>query len=363
MALFSSRNLLSGFSEQLESPLLSDAAGRALRAIAIQLPVVGSSQYVEFRLGEQASPRVDFLIAVSRLQRELVQANAATYRALGPGLSPLCRTLERWTNRESSLYEAVPMLWLEFDDVELQSALSANLCATVAPSYLEPLAPIVSLAHADLPAILFEVLGTARGDAPTLVEKATLTRCVQGLPAGSHWLHLSVMTARSPQVLKLYGVFPAGTVVAYLQELGWAGDLGRIERLLARSAEVDGSNGEVYLDLCVSELFGDHGYSLGICFSKQRIRPADPRRGALIEFLLSERLCTGAQASALAKWPAKLPLGGGTERRAFLERWFEIKLVYHSAAALSAKAYLGFAASAGQLKAAEGQAIEHQRRV
>ncbi len=361
--MFSSRNLLSGFSEHLASPLVPDAAGHALRAIAAQLPVVGSSQYVELRLGEHASPRVDFLIAVSRLQRELVQANAATYRALGPGLSPLCRTLERWTNRESSLYEAVPMLWLEFDDVERQSALSANLCATVAPSYLEPLAPIVSLAHADLPAILFEVLELARGNAPTASERDTLTRCVQGLPAGSHWLHLSVMTARSPQVVKLYGVFPAGTAVAYLRGLGWGGDLARIERLLSRSAEVDGAGGEVYLDLCVSELSGGHGYSLGICFSKQRIRPADPRRGALIEFLLAERLCTSAQAVALADWPAKVALGAGAERRHFLERWFEIKLVYHSAEALSAKAYLGFAASAGQLKAAESQGIDHQRRI
>src|SRR5690348_3185650 len=105
MPVYSSRNLLSGCSEHLGSPLISEAAGTALQALAAKLPVVGGSQYVELRLGEHASPRVDLLIAVSRLQRELVKANAATYRTLGPGLSPLCRALERWTDRESSLFE------------------------------------------------------------------------------------------------------------------------------------------------------------------------------------------------------------------------------------------------------------------
>lgn len=364
MSCYSSHNLLSSFGEHLESPLISETAGRALRALSAKLPALGSAQYLELRLGADAPARLDFLIAISRLQRDWVKHHSEQYLALGPGLSPLCRSLERWTDRDSSLYEALPLLWLEFDDVERQCALSANLCATVAPSYLDPFSPVVSLARADLPSILFEVLSMARGSAASCSERDALTRCVRALPAGAHWLHLSVMTARSPEVVKLYGVFPAGTVVEYLRKIGWAGDVSQIERLLTRAAAVGGATAEVYVDLCVTELLGGDRHSFGLCFSKQLIDPKDPRRSALIESLLADRLCTEAQARALSDWTRNIGVGLGSESRLFLERWFEIKLVYQSPEPLLAKAYLGFAlGSASPGYVAPSQTVRHQSRV
>ncbi len=73
MPSFSTRNLLDGFCDQLESSLFPRAAANAARALAHGLPALGSGQYFEVRLGEEASPRVDLLVAISRLERDLIQ--------------------------------------------------------------------------------------------------------------------------------------------------------------------------------------------------------------------------------------------------------------------------------------------------
>ena len=321
---------------QLSSLLVTDRQREAVADLLSRLPAVGGAQYLECRVGSREAQAVDFLVAITRLQREDNATTQAGSLLAGSGFE---RLLPEWRQPGSLLNEVVPVAWLEFDDVERQRGLAPSVCVSVVPSYIDMYAPLASQAPAELIASLHASILSIRGSAVDAEEQATLERCATRMPPGAHWIHLSVMTARSPVALKLYGAFPEAQLTGYLDTIGWRGDLARVERVLARYFPTSRTGGTLYVDLPASELpRGDPG--LGLCFSQQQVRASnerDPSHRELLAAFVDDGLCLPEQARALAEWAGVQQVG---DKRA--KRLLDLKLVLRPKQSPLLKAYLGF---------------------
>jgi len=328
----------------LDPALISGSALSALSGLAARFPELGAAQYIECRLGQPTAAPVDLLISVTKFQRETLARGLTDPAMKGSGMLGFNRLLDQWNRGGTTLHESVPVAWIEFDDAERQHAPAANVCVSVVPSYIDPFAPLTSQAVPELLALLYESVGVIRGTPCSDAEERALRRSVEMLPSGAHWIHLSVMSARKPGQLKLYGYFPVGTLLKYLEDVRWLGDVASVGRLVSRYYTPDLTGASVYVDLPVSDLIPGATTGLGLCFSQQQVRqstPNDPARRVLLGRLHEDGLCTTRERDALAAWPScvELTLEGAATR---IERWLDIKLVHRAEQPPLAKAYLGF---------------------
>jgi hypothetical protein len=342
----SARDALRTITSELSEELVPEPAQAALAQLVESIPDLGGAQYLECRLGQGRRSAVDFLVSITRFQRQALAARVEEGALAGEGMSPFRRLLAEWTRESSHLHDAVPVAWLEFDDVERQAqACEANVCASIVPSYIDPYVPLTSQAGTELLATMFECITAARGTPCTEPEAFALANAITRLPSGAHWIHLSVMTARKPMELKLYGVFPRHALSDYLSSIGWCGNFAALEHSIANYCPPSVAGSSLYVDLPVNQLLAPQPGNLGLCLSQQQVRGSsegDPRRRGQIAQLLADGLCSDAQAEALSAWP------GEEERRlgqtsVCLERWLDLKLVHSTQAMRLAKAYLGFA--------------------
>lgn len=332
--------MLSTVAADLTSSLLPQPAREGLLGLGARLPELDNSRYLELRLGAGSAGQVDYLMSLTQGQaQELAQALP---EPSSPGMEAVRRLAEHWP---SAALREVPAAWLEFDDVVRQADPAASICLCVAPSYRDPYARLPARPAAEvLDTITHGVRAVQERDLG-LDERMLLQRCLESLPAQASWIHLSMMTARNPLELKLYGVFPGGTLLRYLQDVGWPGTFTTFSRFLHRyhSSVRDGES--VYLDLPLAGFDDNRSAGLGVCFSQQQLRrggqriTGDPFRTSLLEALIRDGMCTSAQVAALKEW-MRGPAAGLAPA---IDRWLDIKLVYHDARAPLAKAYLGFA--------------------
>ncbi len=335
---------LQAVSDGLGAALVPEPTLNRLLAFTRGLPDLGQTQYLECRLGQAGGPsQIDLLVsAATTLERARLQALLAGLSR--PELWPIARLVEAWASPASALYGSVPVTWLEFDHMEHELQPIANVGVCVAPAYLDPAATLPSQPAAEVIATVLEAVRVIRGEEVDASERTCFQRCIERLPPGARWIHLSVMAARAPIELKLYGAFPTETVVPYLKEVGWAGDPGAIARLLERTCPPERTGGMVYVDLPVTGMLEPGSAGLGIVFAQQQLslaRERDPSRRALLEQMVAEGLCAAAERDVLLGWPARAEVDGDR-----IDRWFDLKLAQTPGRPLLCKAYLGFAARA-----------------
>jgi hypothetical protein len=343
--------LISG---KLSTALVPETTYSRLLAFAARYPELGQAQYLECRLGSAEHAQVDLLVsAATTFERRALQAAlAARHPDDRAGLPPLRRLLERWCARESALHDQVPLAWLEFDHIEREVDPTGNVCVCLVPAYLDPFAALPEQTASQMHVVALEsILAiSARPAAPAASE--LLQTCFAALPDGGRWIHLSVMLARDPVQLKLYGVFPRRALLPYLHDIGWAGNRALIEQQLDRTCPTQRTADSIYVDLPVDGMREPALASLGLAFGQQHLRTSgdcDPTRRALLDSLVGDALCTPAQRDALLAWPGREPRVGVADGRGVpdaieVQRWLDIKLVCPPSASLQAKAYLGFAA-------------------
>jgi hypothetical protein len=242
--------------------------------------------------------------------------------------------------------------WLEFDHMESDDDPVANVGVCLAPAYLDPSSKLPSQPASELLDTIAETLRVIRRSEPDPDELECFRKCLERLPQAARWIHLSVMAARTPLQLKLYGTFPVDSVIPYLQDVGWAGDPAPVAELLRRYCPWDRTAGTVYVDLPVTGMYDSATAGLGIVFARQQLRVAhhrDPARKELLDLLVADGLCGPDEREGLVQWPSLdgviVPLDQAsdvTETR--VERWFDLKLVYQPSGPLLGKAYLGFLA-------------------
>jgi hypothetical protein len=242
--------------------------------------------------------------------------------------------------------------WLEFDHMERDPDPIANVGVCVAPAYLDPFASLPPQPAAEVLATILHTLRAIRRHEVTAEEHACFERCIERLPPTARWIHLSIMAARSPTELKLYGAFPVHAVVPYLRDIGWAGDCQPVADLLDRYCPPERTGDVVYLDLPVTGMCALETAGAGIVFAQQQLRTGrdgDPGRRGLLEALVEDGLCRTEERDALVGWPGRdlrlMPQGGpGEGELAWVDRWFDIKVVHRPSGPTLAKAYLGFTA-------------------
>lgn len=328
---------------KLPSSLVGDRVGELVR-LSARVSELGSAQYIECRLGKTQSNQVDLLISVTKFQRKGLLETFDRELLATPGMASFSRTLQAWNEGSSPLHESVPVVWLEFDDVVHQGDPRANVCASLVPSYIDPFAPLVSQAPSALMRMVQECIGVIRGTPCSPAEEAELGCLISSLPSGAHWIHLSVMTAREPCQLKLYGVFPTLELLPYLERIGWNGDWIRLKTSLDTWCREEQVGRYVYVDLSLSEFADRKPASLGLCFSQQQTQSVSPktsRRTSLLASLSKMGLCDPTQIDELTRWPGAVELDDkGVATR--VERWLDIKVVHTANQGLHAKAYLGY---------------------
>jgi hypothetical protein len=342
---------LLSISEDLSTTLVPEPTRERLREFAARFPWLGQTQYLECRLGESEREQVDLLISAASTY-ERASLSRVLPGALGeaPLLWPLQRFVAEWVSPASPLHHAVPVAWLEFDHMEVDRNPLANIGVCLAPAYIDPFAPLPPQSPATALGTVWASLNAILGQTPSGDERACFERCFERLPGAARWIHLSVMTAREPVELKLYGTFPPDLVLPYLEDIGWRGDARIVSQMLARYCSPERTGGVVYVDLPVTGMLDPSRAGLGIVFPKQHLRftrDRDVTRSSLLQQLLEDGLCTPGQVGALAVWPghgARTMSTGSGAFSARVERWFDVKVAHRAARPLLAKAYLGFTA-------------------
>jgi hypothetical protein len=331
--------------------LVSPTAYSHIKTIANALPDAMSSYYIECRLGPNKT-QVDFLMCttVSDGGREVLAGNNETKRLGDAPVENLlwCRIYDffkHWAKPASPLYNQVPMIWLEFDNVNEPPPKMPLPCVMfcVDPEYLEGPRQSSSTGHFNpqkcksVTQIGCELL---LGHALSPQSKQNLFACFDLLPVGGYLIHISVMLPRKPVVLKVYASVPKNQLLKYLTRIGWTGSTADIETILTTFCS---SINEVKIDLTVGETIAP---KIGIVFSEVPINtPGQNDAGYqnLLDLCVENGLCTAEKRDSLIDWP-------GFSRNLFtnytwptrFSRWVDIKIVYQPEHPLEAKGYLGF---------------------
>lgn len=305
------------------------------------------SIYAECRLGEMR--QLDLLVSFARRSsalpklHELLVRRAADEPPSGTGAwTRTKKFVDRWVDPDDTLHNAVGTLWMEFDDVLRSPGLiKPSLSACVAPGY-----GIAWNAAFSRQSRMVEALKEVRRTLQLEVRDCSrFEQAINALPDSGRFIHLSVMTGRRKQDLKLYGVCPATRLPAYLQRM----DLGHLAAPVSDFMQSCGIlttfGRDVYFDLNLSELINPSGAAFGIAFSQQNqvaTAHTDVGRRALLARLVALGLCTNDQAQALSYWAERpgegnLPVSGDLRAH----RWLDLKATFDGQR-WSVKAYLGF---------------------
>jgi hypothetical protein len=326
------RELLACAAPHLPAGLVDAAARVRLAALPSVLPPALAIGAFECRL-EAGAARVDFEVCI--------RAAGGGRAALAAGLDRLARAtagsaqwertcdfLRAWCDPQSVLFDAVPVVWLEFD-------LDAASDATPAPFVVFTLAGVRHVRGAIAPAVREGVarLSGGRVDGAAL---ATLRRCCDALPCGAALLHLALRPAARAALLRAIFRLPSPGLPGYLGRVGWTGSPDELRAWLAASGPSTLMH-SVNLDL---------GAAVGPRVGIEYFYPSPPASGrrwrTLFDALVAGGACTAARRAQLAAWPSS----SGAGERGFLrlQRELLVKVVYETGAPLRAKAYLPFGA-------------------
>ena len=327
----------------LPHSLISRRAFSYIKSLTQQLPDATSSYYLECPLIRNSS-QVDLLACVKA-------ANQGRERLLqwlrGKSLtefSSMKRVLDfcsDWTKKKSPLHQQVPHIWLEFDQsTSLNNVPCPNILFCLDPLYfMRRSKPSQAnyLSASRYQRIVTSALTTLLGQPISPVIRQQLFSCFKKLPPGGQLLHVSVMLARNPTLIKLNLEVPKEQFHSYLQRIGWTGSLAAVEFLLLTYCSF---SDRIKFQLAITESFLPR-VELEFHFNDE-VETA-PKMQILLERMEVARLCSRQHRNVLARWP-------GTFHHTFshhswptrLYRWLDVKLVYHFHRPLSAKAYLGF---------------------
>jgi hypothetical protein len=328
----------------LSEALVPPQTRQRLFDLAKSLPEFGGTHYVECRLSGQRPSQVDLLVSAVRAESPILRRVLEHHARQNPGLDALRQLVERWSDPGGRLFAAVPAMWIEFDDVDQQSSPAASVCVCVAPSYDHPFEPIKAQPPGDTLRAIEGAISAASDGGCTRDELSSLQRCVSELPKGAHWIHFSMMTARTPAAWKLYGSFPDGSLLAYLEHVGWAGNRQALCKLLEDFCPKTRTAGTLYVDLPITGMHNPATATLGICFSQQQMHRASERstdRRDLMSALVRSGLAPESSVEGLREWVREGP-PSEEEPTTDIRRWFDVKLVQTPTEPFC-KIYLGFA--------------------
>lgn len=321
-------------------------------AIAGLLQDSMSSFYLECRLDAQAS-QVDFLsCATVKDGRAMLSGCHAAEKELSSHIAhPIWRSLQsffvQWGDPASPLYEQVPLIWLEFDHVNSQQVAyflpSLSICLDPAFLHTYPRLQHCNRIDRQTYQVLITMASKVFDDSDRVWsrQERLLLRCFDCLPQSGQLIHLSVMLARQPFVLKLYGAVPVADLTGYLACIGWAGSIVDLNGIVSEFSSCLGQ--DVFVDLTIGETVAPR---IGIAFPHDQIAGLsnpERQRAVLLAKCVELGICAPEKCAALLSWSGRSSHRfSGQIWPTHLNRWIDVKLVYEPDAPVEVKGYLGF---------------------
>lgn len=329
--------------------LISAEQWHGARLLTQDLVRVGSSFYLECRLGADRPVRLDVLAACGRTTRGALHRGL---REVDEDLDGLRRLSRAWRDDDpASPLGAVSALWLEYDQVRSSGSSSRpSVSACLLPSYVDPLAPLPEHDGARCLPLCVTIIETLTGRPVAAEVHEHLDRCLASLPPGGQFIHLSVMLGREAAPIKLYAAIPRGALLAFLQATGWQGPLDAVDSLLQRYCPQRRVGDTLYVDVTLPGIDAAGGNKVGLVFTPQhlvRSLERDPGRAPLLDDCVRDGLCTPTQSHALQRWPRRFLADWEWDGKVItvaVEQWLDVKLVWAPDASLELKAYLGLSA-------------------
>lgn len=335
----------------LPDKLISRQAFSNIKTITNILPEAMSSYYLECRLGADAT-QVDFLTCatISDGGRAILAGENAPAALLAnllenPGWRRIRDFWGCWADSTSLLYDQIPLIWLEFDQVDaaLPKVPLPGSMFCLDPEYLDRRRQSPRSKHVNgqqgkqVTEIACELL---LGQPLSAQTRQNLFACFDLLPAGGQIIHISIMLPRQPVTLKIYASVPKDQLLAYLSQIGWSGSIAEFETILTTfCASIE----DIKVDLTVAPVIAP---KIGLVFSEVQVNnPTQAKTGRphLIDQCVEKGLCLPEKRDSLLAWP-------GSFRRTFshqawptrFDRWLDIKIVYQPHQPIEVKGYLGF---------------------
>ena len=352
--LWSSSETLDLVASHVPDSLVPPEAFFRAKVLTTQLPKAFSSYYFECRLADR-EPQVDFLACVTALDKGRENFVDQSEREMSPHSflknsvwDHIMNFSRQWADVTSPLSEQIPLMWLEFDQIE------APLSEVPLPSFSFCIDPHYMYRHFSsrkvksrdphtLCVITEQALQLLYDQALPSNGRELLFHCFEALPAGGQIIHVSSMLGRHPACIKLYGVVPHEHLFPYLNRIGWPGAQAELTDILEGFCTPATVDTDIYIDLTLGETAMPR---IGIAFAQQQIdnlSEKDPTRQVLLEECVKNGLCTPEKRDALVTWPGCFRTCFPGERwPTRFHKWLDIKLVYQPDHPLEAKSYLGF---------------------
>ena len=352
--LWSSTETLDLIEPHLADHLVPSGTFVRAKEIVGQLPEAFSSYYFECRLTAD-TPQVDFLTCATTPDKG--RENFVSYNGTGSSLQgflgnavwdPIIGFSKKWVDPTSILSEQIPLMWLEFDQVDspLPEIPLPSFSFCIDPKYMYRHFTSRGVNNLDSPtfrAVTEQTLGILYGGSLPSANKQALFACFDALPPGGQIIHLSSMLARQPAFVKVYGSVPKKHLIPYLDDIAWPGSGAELANILKAFCTPNTIDQNIYIDLTLGETVMPR---IGIAFAQQQIENLpgqDPTRKALLDRCVKEGLCSPQKREALALWPGNFyAFFSGKTWPIRFHKWLDIKLVYQPDHPLEAKGYLGF---------------------
>ena len=247
----------------------------------------------------------------------------------------------RWADPSCVLWGHIPHAWLAFDNTEL-------VRTTPRPCVLFCLDPDYFTKHEDpqhlnsLPGQTYQdVVGSALdlllATPLSQAQRCNLGVCFDSLPSGGQIIHVSVMLARTPSVVRLNLTVPKQMLVPYLHRIGWTGSFAELGQLLDTYCVFPE---RVKIQLTIGETLSPR---LDFEFHCKGAFGDDSRWQTLLNAVVQNGLCTSGKHEALHAWPGSFrDTFPDTRWPTRFQKWTDLKIIAHPDASLEAKAYLGF---------------------
>lgn len=347
----------------LDERLVSSDAISKMSQIADLLPTFPNASQAGFEchLGS-SEPTADFFAAFSteNMGREALARGYQPLASLNnnPIWNRVFDFCEHWTNPNSSLYQEVDRVWLEFDLVKPQTSAipEPNFFFGTADgiknetNYLANTREVANnyswVTNEALRLLLNKPL-------PDLV-KQNLLVCFNSLPPEGRVFQVGIMLPRkaeSQMVRLCIEKIAISKIPQYLSDIGWQGSITEIKSVLANLAPFINY---ISLNLAVGNtVFSKIGLE---CYVDKNLKISSKWR-LFINYLVEERLCIPEKAEALLNYPGCLaeqfhpdlwPINLSNASAfvspnlssTIVKLLHHIKIVYQKDKPLTAKAYL-----------------------
>jgi hypothetical protein len=295
------------------------------------MPAIWRWAIFECRLNAE-SPRVDFMACVADVDDDR-QALAGALRSLpAHSFGGAVQLLSAWTAGDTPL-SAVPIIWLEWDIVDGAPAPPlSSLCLD--RSFLRPgLGPPDRRLQAEL---IHSFLADIAGDRALAAQvDCGLATCLRELPEDACLLHAAPLLARGlPRIRITLGLQP-GSMLQWLEAIGWPGDLGEVAAWLKMmvmpwqkvffQVELDH---RLHPHLSVETRISSEGF------------PEREHWRAFLDRCVDAELVDRTRAGAALRWPGESVLMT-RDITMTLKRSAYLKLVLTGGRASEVKAYVG----------------------